>query len=60
MVAQTTHLVKLRLAYPELLARIRALTRRGHAETQPLSFAVADLRMDVRRRVVTRASRTLN
>jgi two-component system copper resistance phosphate regulon response regulator CusR len=46
-------------AYPELLARIRALTRRGHAETQPLSFAVADLRMDVRRRVVTRASRTL-
>lgn len=47
-------------AYPELLARIRALTRRGHGETtEESSFAVADLRMDVRRRVVTRASQTL-
>jgi DNA-binding response OmpR family regulator len=46
-------------AYPELLARIRALTRRGHSETEQASFAVADLRMDVRRRVVTRASQTL-
>lgn len=46
-------------AYPELLARIRALTRRTHGETEQSSFAIADLRMDVRRRAVTRASQPL-
>jgi DNA-binding response OmpR family regulator len=46
-------------AYPELLARIRALTRRNHGETEQSSFALSDLRMDIRRRVVARASQTL-
>jgi DNA-binding response OmpR family regulator len=45
-------------AFPELLARIRALTRRGAMEVDaPLTMA--DLQMDLRRRVVTRASRPI-
>ena len=45
-------------AFPELLARIRALTRRGAAEVES-SLSVGDLQMDLRRRVVTRASRPI-
>lgn len=40
-------------AFPELLARIRALTRRGSTDVEEL-LEVADLQMDVRRRTATR------
>ena len=45
-------------AFPELLARIRALTRRGKTDGE-LSLAIADLQMDLRRRAVTRAARPI-
>ena len=45
-------------AFPELLARIRALVRRGVAEVAP-SLKLADLEMDVVRRAVSRAGETL-
>ncbi len=46
-------------AFPELLARIRALVRRGAAETAT-RLKLADLEMDVVRRVVTRAGEALD
>lgn len=46
-------------AFPELLARVRALARRGQPEPEA-TLAVADLVMDVPRRQVTRAGRALD
>ncbi len=46
-------------AFPELLARIRALLRRGRTD-QVLRLAVADLEMDLVTRRVTRGDRTLD
>lgn len=46
-------------AFPELLARIRALVRRGRAAEAPLHLRVADLEMDVPARRVARAGREL-
>jgi two-component system, OmpR family, copper resistance phosphate regulon response regulator CusR len=46
-------------AFPELLARIRALARRGHPDTPPL-LRLADLELDVARRSVTRRGDTLD
>jgi DNA-binding response OmpR family regulator len=45
-------------AFPELLARIRALLRRGRVEL-PMRLSVADLEMDVDGRRVTRSGRVL-
>lgn len=45
-------------AFPELLARIRALLRRGRSD-QALRLRVADLEMDLVTRVVTRAGQHL-
>lgn len=45
-------------AFPELLARIRALLRRGRGE-QVLHFKIADLEMDLVTRKVTRAGRSI-
>jgi two-component system copper resistance phosphate regulon response regulator CusR len=45
-------------AFPELLARIRALTRRGKADT-PSSLKIADLEMDSAGRSVTREGKRL-
>jgi DNA-binding response OmpR family regulator len=44
--------------FPELLARVRALLRRGPALT-PATLAVADLELDTRARTATRAGRPL-
>ncbi len=46
-------------AFPELLARIRALLRRGRVE-QALRFKVGDLEMDLVTRKVTRDNQTLD
>ncbi|MGA2135988.1 MAG: response regulator transcription factor [Bryobacteraceae bacterium] len=46
-------------AFPELLARIRALGRRGTPETSP-KLHIADLQMDVVARSVRRAGQTLD
>jgi len=46
-------------AFPELLARIRALLRRG-TNGQAIKFKLADLDMDLVRRVVTRAGRPIS
>jgi two-component system, OmpR family, copper resistance phosphate regulon response regulator CusR len=46
-------------AFPELLARIRALSRRGIPETSP-KFRVADLEVDVVGRSVTRGGMMLD
>jgi DNA-binding response OmpR family regulator len=46
-------------AFPELLARIRALLRRGRTD-QVLRLAVADLEMDLVTRRVSRGDRTLD
>jgi two-component system, OmpR family, response regulator len=43
-------------AFPELLARLRALARRGGSE-RPAVLAVGDLRLDPATRLVTRAGR---
>jgi len=45
-------------AFPELLARIRVLLRRGRGEPSP-RLALADLEMDVAARQVTRGGRVL-
>lgn len=45
-------------AFPELLARIRAILRRGRTE-QVLRFKAADLEMDLVTRTVTRGGKTL-
>jgi DNA-binding response OmpR family regulator len=45
-------------AFAELLARIRALLRRGRV-ADPVRFGVADLEMDLVTRKVTRAGRTV-
>jgi two-component system copper resistance phosphate regulon response regulator CusR len=45
-------------AFPELLARMRVLLRRGHSETTRLT--AADLELDLVSRRVTRAGRTLD
>jgi DNA-binding response OmpR family regulator len=46
-------------AFPELLARVRALLRRG-TNGQVIKFKLADLDMDLVRRVVTRAGRSIS
>jgi len=46
-------------AFPELLARIRALMRRGRGE-QIMRFKIADLEMDLVTRKVTRGGETIN
>jgi two-component system, OmpR family, copper resistance phosphate regulon response regulator CusR len=46
-------------AFPELLARVRALHRRAHP-ANPSVLQLADLRMDVSGRVATRANVTLD
>lgn len=46
-------------AFPELLARVRALLRRSQA-SEPTRLKVADLDVDLVNRVVTRAARTLS
>jgi two-component system copper resistance phosphate regulon response regulator CusR len=46
-------------AFPELLARIRALGRRGTAEASP-KLSVADLQMDIVARAVTRGGQPLD
>ena len=46
-------------AFPELLARIRALSRRGIPEGSP-TLRIGDLEVDVIGRTVTRASQTLD
>lgn len=46
-------------AFPELVARVRALQRRGRAET-PARLAVADLQIDVVSRRVVRGGRAIS
>jgi DNA-binding response OmpR family regulator len=46
-------------AFPELLARVRALHRRAHSESASV-LQLADLRMDVSGRVATRGSTVLD
>jgi DNA-binding response OmpR family regulator len=46
-------------AFPELLARVRALLRRG-TNGQVIKFKLDDLDMDLVRRVVTRAGRSIS
>lgn len=46
-------------AFGELLARIDALERRSHSNPRELSLAVADLRMDLLSRKVTRGDRAI-
>ena len=46
-------------AFPELLARIRALLRRGKPET-PVRMKLGDLEMDVVRRAVARSGQTID
>jgi two-component system OmpR family response regulator len=46
-------------AFGELLARIDALERRSHSNPRELSLAVADLRMDLLSRKVTRGDRII-
>jgi two-component system copper resistance phosphate regulon response regulator CusR len=46
-------------AFPELLARVRALHRRAHLETSTV-MQLADLRMDVSGRAATRGNATLD
>jgi two-component system, OmpR family, copper resistance phosphate regulon response regulator CusR len=45
-------------AFPELIARIKALLRRGKAD-QPVFFKIADLEMDLVKRTVSRAGNVL-
>jgi two-component system, OmpR family, copper resistance phosphate regulon response regulator CusR len=47
------------LAFPELLARVRALHRRAHPETGSI-LQLADLKMDVNGRVATRGNENLD
>jgi two-component system copper resistance phosphate regulon response regulator CusR len=44
-------------AFPELLARVRALLRRGAAEGRPAKLRLADLEMDPAERAVTRGGK---
>jgi DNA-binding response OmpR family regulator len=46
-------------AFPELLARVRALHRRAHPETSS-TLQLADLKMDVNGRMATRGNETLD
>jgi DNA-binding response OmpR family regulator len=46
-------------AFPELLARVRALLRRGHLEAAAL-LKVADLEMDVTKRTASRNQQALD
>jgi DNA-binding response OmpR family regulator len=46
-------------AFPELLARVRALHRRAHPETSSV-LQLADLKMDISGRVATRGNTTLD
>lgn len=47
-------------AFSELLARIQALIRRAHDTPEPTGITVADLTIDLRRRVVTRAGKKID
>jgi two-component system OmpR family response regulator len=47
-------------AFPELLARVEAIARRGlHHENQPVRLRAADLEMDLIRRTVSRAGKAI-
>lgn len=46
-------------AFPELLARVQALLRRGRETAEPTTLRVADLTIDLLSRQVTRAGRTI-
>lgn len=45
-------------AFPELLARVRVLLRRGYPE-RPMQYRVADLDVDTSHRIVQRAGKTI-
>jgi len=47
-------------AFPELLARIRALLRRGNADDPPVTFRCADLELDSRGHSVRRGSTSIS
>jgi two-component system OmpR family response regulator len=47
-------------AFSELLARIQALIRRAHRETEPTTLRVADLTLNLLQREVTRGGRQLD
>ncbi len=47
-------------AFSELLARIQALIRRAHDTPEPTGITVADLSVDLLRRVVTRAGKKID
>jgi two-component system copper resistance phosphate regulon response regulator CusR len=47
-------------AFAELLARVRSLTRRGHASLEPTLLQVADLELDLLRRRATRAGKRID
>src|SRR5689334_3097238 len=46
-------------AFPELLARVQALTRRGHLALEPTELTFADLRLDRLTRRVERAGTSI-
>jgi len=46
-------------AFPELLARVDVLARRGVQDNEPVRLRVADLEMDLIRRTVQRGGRTI-
>ena len=47
-------------AFPELLARVQALVRRGSQVTEPTSLTVGDLTLDLLSRKVTRAGKKID
>lgn len=46
-------------AFPELLARVQAIARRGHHDSEPVRLHAADLEMDLIRRSVHRAGKVI-
>jgi len=47
-------------AFSELVARVNAITRRSQNDSEPTRLALADLEMDLIRRTVTRAGKTVD
>jgi DNA-binding response OmpR family regulator len=47
-------------AFPELLARLRVLMRRGKTAEVAVTFHIADLELDVKRRIVVRGGQALD
>jgi len=47
-------------AFSELLARVQALIRRAQATPEPTTISVADLKIDLRKRSVTRGNRKID